>query len=397
MTPSNFPSLSQIPSDRADGRSSWVHRALIFTGLVGRIQPLTLLPAWIALAAIAGWPWRALQLPATVVSAFFLIVDWAMLGLLPVKRRSWGPVTPSLLALTLMRTVLLWIGAWLAPTTTGLAGVAAIQALVSAAAMHATWIEPFRLKLKRIHYHPPHWKDAPPLRVLHISDLHFEGYSPRERALLAQVERLQPDLILLTGDYLNLSSVYNPAAQESARHLLAQLRAPLGVYAVTGSPVVDIAGIVPEIFAGLNIHWLNDQAVTLQHGDNTIRLLGVRTTYDIERDAAALQRLAQPTTDAVFTLLLYHTPDLMPVAAETGVHLYLCGHTHGGQIRLPLYGALATSSRLGKRYEMGLYRSGTCTLYVSCGLGMEGLGAPRARFLAPPEIGLWTFKPRSSH
>jgi predicted MPP superfamily phosphohydrolase len=72
--------------------------------------------------------------------------------------------------------------------------------------------------------------------------------------------------------------------------------------------------------------------------------------------------------------------------------LYLCGHTHGGQIRLPLFGALITSSDFWKRYEMGRYEEGHTTLYVSRGLGMEGMGAPRARFLAPPEIVLWTLK-----
>lgn len=390
----NVSRLPKIPSDRADGNSSWVHRALIITGELGRIQPLKLLPAWIALAAIAGWPWRALQLPAILLSALFCAVDWAMLGLLPVKKRSWGPVTPSLLALTLVRAVLSWSGALLAPTLTSLALVAAIQALVSAAAIHATWIEPFRLTVTRIQYHPPQWKSAPPLKVLHISDLHFEGVSPREQALLAQVKALRPDLILLTGDYLNLSSVYDPAAQAGARAVLAQLRAPLGVYAVTGSPVVDIVGVVPEIFSTLDIHWLNDQAAVIKHGNINIQLLGVRTTYDENRDTAALRRLAQPAQEIDFTALLYHTPDLMPVAAQGGVDLYLCGHTHGGQIRLPFYGALATSSRFGKRYEMGLYREGSCTLYVSRGLGMEGLGAPRARFLAPPEIVLWTFAAR---
>ena len=80
------------------------------------------------------------------------------------------------------------------------------------------------------------------------------------------------------------------------------------------------------------------------------------------------------------------------LAASLGVDLYLCGHTHGGQIRAPLYGALATSSRWGKRYEMGLYRERGTTLYVSRGLGVEGLGAPRARFLAPPEIVLWELR-----
>jgi predicted MPP superfamily phosphohydrolase len=313
------------------------------------------------------------------------------LGLVPVRERSWGPVTPSLLALTLARVAITWSGALLAPTSVGLALVATIQALVSAAAIYATWVEPFRLGVTLREYHPPHWESTLPLKVLHISDLHFEGLSPREKALLVKVTELQPDLILITGDYLNLSSVYDPEAQKGARYLLTSLHAPLGVYAITGSPVVDIVGIVPRIFAESGIHWLDDQAVTIQNADDSIQLLGVRTTYDEDRDATALKRLAQQSSSDCFKLLLYHTPDLMPVAAQVGVDLYLCGHTHGGQIRLPFYGALATSSRFGKRYEMGLYQEGSCTLYVSRGLGMEGLGAPRARFLTPPEVVQWTF------
>ena len=86
------------------------------------------------------------------------------------------------------------------------------------------------------------------------------------------------------------------------------------------------------------------------------------------------------------TVLLYHTPDLIEVAAAEGVDLYLAGHTHGGQIRLPWYGALVTASRYGKRFEAGYYQVGPTQLYVSRGLGFEGLGAPRARFLCPPEI-----------
>lgn len=93
-----------------------------------------------------------------------------------------------------------------------------------------------------------------------------------------------------------------------------------------------------------------------------------------------------------FTLLLYHSPDLMPEAARAGVDLFLAGHTHGGQIRLPLIGALVTSSIYWKRYEMGLYTEGHTRLYVSRGIGMEGLGAPRARFLCPPEIELFELR-----
>ena len=80
----------------------------------------------------------------------------------------------------------------------------------------------------------------------------------------------------------------------------------------------------------------------------------------------------------------------MPEAAGHEIDLYLCGHTHGGQVRLPIIGAVLTSSQLGKRYEMGLYQGGRTHMYVSRGIGLEGLSAPRVRFLAPPEITLVT-------
>jgi predicted MPP superfamily phosphohydrolase len=87
--------------------------------------------------------------------------------------------------------------------------------------------------------------------------------------------------------------------------------------------------------------------------------------------------------------LLYHTPDLAPEAAEAGIDLQLSGHTHGGQVRLPFFGALFAGSLYGKRYEVGRLSEGALTLYVTRGIGMEGKGAPRVRFLSPPEITLW--------
>jgi predicted MPP superfamily phosphohydrolase len=192
-----------------------------------------------------------------------------------------------------------------------------------------------------------------PLRLLHISDIHYEGMSPRESALLAHVEALKPDLIVLTGDYLNLSSVHDPEAQAGVRALLSQLHAPGGVYAITGSPAVDVTDVVPHIFEGLPIRWLNDEITPVSwHGLN-FWLMGVRCTLHPERDSAMLKQLKASIPSAAPILLLYHTPDLMPDAAHLDIDLYLAGHTHGGQLRLPLYGAIFTSSRWGKRYEMG--------------------------------------------
>jgi predicted MPP superfamily phosphohydrolase len=102
-----------------------------------------------------------------------------------------------------------------------------------------------------------------------------------------------------------------------------------------------------------------------------------------------IQRLRQtfdemPSSD--MTVLLFHSPDLILEASELGVDLFLAGHTHGGQIRLPIIGAVVTHSIYGSRYASGLFQEGDTTMYVSRGLGFEGSWLPRARFLCWPEI-----------
>jgi predicted MPP superfamily phosphohydrolase len=76
------------------------------------------------------------------------------------------------------------------------------------------------------------------------------------------------------------------------------------------------------------------------------------------------------------------------------VDLYLCGHTHGGQVALPLYGALVTLSKFGKKYESGMYTVGDTILYVNRGIGMEGGLTPKVRFLARPEITVFDIVPK---
>ncbi|MGC9400576.1 MAG: metallophosphoesterase [Anaerolineae bacterium] len=381
----------EIPHDQ-EGKSSLLHRLFVLTGRLGKITPAQLLPTWVALALIAAWPWGNRRVPAGGIFLLGFLWDRIALALLPVFRRSWGPVTPTLLGLTLVRTGLSWFPARLAPHDVGLALFGGLSLVLNATVTYATWVEPFRVEVTEAELRSPKYVARRPLRLLHLTDLHFEGPSPRERQVLEHVRALAPDLIVLTGDYLNLSSVYDPEAQAGARAFLAQLEAPLGVYAVPGSPVVDVPTIVPGIFQALPIRWLDDEVVRRAWAGSEIQLLGVRCTRDLERDARALRQLVKATSDKALSILLYHTPDLMPEAQRWEIDLYLAGHTHGGQLRVPFYGALFTSSHWGKRYEMGRYEAQGTTLYVSRGLGMEGLGAPRARFLAAPELVLWTLR-----
>jgi hypothetical protein len=126
-------------------------------------------------------------------------------------------------------------------------------------------------------------------------------------------------------------------------------------------------------------------------------------TFPVETAMSGLPRIAEIRSVSKFGL------SVVTVVFEEGTDIYwarqlvaerlteareaipegygdLAGHTHGGQIRLPLFGAVITASEFGKESEQSLYNVGPTTLYVSRGLGMEGKGAPRARFLCPPEI-----------
>jgi predicted MPP superfamily phosphohydrolase len=347
-------------------------------------------------ALVQGLWWRALagDGPAGAVVALyfgFALADGAMLAWLPRRGKSFGPPTPPLLALSALRwgldagfgllTLAGLPAAWL------LLVALALNATATLLATYATWVEPFRLGVTRLTLTTDRLPAGTRLRLVQLSDVHMERTTARDREVLQWVQDLAPDLILLTGDFLNLSYVGEPTAMEHFRAWANQLEARAGIFAVQGTPPVDPDRLMESLFDGLPVRLLRDEHVTLPVGeDGQLVIAGVGAGMTLDEDRARFQRTFADLPRDGFLLLLYHLPDLMPEAAAEGVDLYLAGHTHGGQIRLPLFGAVITSSAYWKRYEMGLFREGRTTLYVSRGLGMEGMAAPRARFLCPPEI-----------
>jgi len=316
-----------------------------------------------------------------------------MLSLLPVLGLSFGPTDLPIVVFVMARILLTALAILLTgpaivlslPLLAGrlLAVAVLLQVALSICAFYGLYIEPFNLKVTELKLPAAQFYPERPLRILQISDLHVEYTSPREREVIERVTQLQPDLIVLTGDYLNLDYTTDPETIAQARLVLEQLHAPLGVYAVKGSVPVDTPEVMRQLFAGTSIRVLDGetQRIRLPLGD--LYLLGVPVAPG---DAGTLKQLAAGLSQGGYKVLLYHTPDLIETASALGIDLYLAGHTHGGQIRLPFYGAVFTSSRYGKRYESGEYRVGETLLYVSRGVGMEGGHMPRIRFLAPPEL-----------
>ena len=354
-----------------------------FDTIVRVVDAVERIPA--VLFALLLWglvlvPFHASWARALLFWGFFL-GDWLLLWALPETGRSFGPPKPPVLMLALMRLPFAFLpGSW----------AWVMQGVGTSLVFYGFWVEPHALRLTHQHLVSDKLATGTRLRLLHLSDLHLERLSPRERRLNRLIGELQPDVIVFTGDFLNLSRVHDRESWADLRSLIGSWRAPLGTYVVRGSPPVDEPEVFEQLLAGMtHIRCLHEERISLGPAQMNFDLLGLPCSHHPHVDGPKLARLMAAGSSSRFTLVLYHSPDLAPQAEALGVDLMLSGHTHGGQVRLPWFGALYTSSLYGKRFEAGRYAMGSGTLYVSRGIGLEGKGSPRVRFLCPPEIVLW--------
>jgi uncharacterized protein len=248
------------------------------------------------------------------------------------------------------------------------------------------WLEPRRLVRREQAVAIDGWPAAlDGLRIAVASDLHIGSpHVPLARlpALVRAINAARADLILLGGDYLVARVVggrFVPA--EQVVRGLSALEAPLGVYAVLGNHDRRRGRAPASVaaFAGGHPQLLENRAMRIERNGAAFWLAGLGDWKHGSPDVPGT--LAQVVDDAP-VIALTHNPDLFPHLPER-IALTVCGHTHIGQVRLPLIGALYTASRHGQRYARGLIREGTKQLFVSAGIGTSWLPL---RFGAPPEI-----------
>jgi uncharacterized protein len=330
---------------------------------------------------------------AVEISIFFcFFADWVLLAGLSILQLSFGTAGLPLLLISSLRLFFFAPALILLPrqplkryAVALLVAVGLFQVALFTVEVDGFYFEPFRLGVTEIPIHAPAFLPDRSLLILQISDLHLERMTKREGEVLALARSLQPDIIVLTGDYVNASYVNDLLTLLETHQLLSRLYAPYGIYAVNGN--LDSPPVMAALFNGLaNIRVLNDELLPLPLPGGTLYILGVTLSSDRVRDDKALEGLMARIPPGAYGILLYHTPDLIRTAAPTGVDLYFAGHTHGGQVRLPIYGAIFTQATDGKKYEMGEYTVGPTTMYVSRGIGMGGELLPRMRFLCPPEM-----------
>jgi predicted MPP superfamily phosphohydrolase len=234
------------------------------------------------------------------------------------------------------------------------------------------------------------------LTLVQLSDLHVGPFVDAGvvRNVVRMTNDLAPDVVVLTGDFVYRSAQYSPACARELR----SLRARHGVYAVLGNHDVwtdanEVAGNLTD--AGVTV--LRNQRTAVEAGGARLWLLGLDDAGYTGRigdsfrpfrlrwqpAAQALERLLDGLPETEPRVLLVHNPDFTEMMPAGQIDLTLCGHTHGGQVRLPLIGAPVMPSCFGQKYARGLVRNANTLVYVNRGIGMTALPV---RFNCRPEI-----------
>lgn len=257
---------------------------------------------------------------------------------------------------------------------------------------YARWVEPFSPRweshtLDIAGLHPA----LEGLRIVQVTDMHLWP-TPEEylREHLAAVMQRRPGLIVLTGDFVSRA---NTRYLDALEQLIGMLSAPRGVFAVMGNHEYGVSNWVPGREPGgfawyadeitrrlsrLGVVVLRNASATIEHGGGTLQVAGLDDLWCHRCDAAAAFAGIDPAHPC---LTLVHNPDAIDLLRDRPTQAILCGHTHGGQVRLPLIGAPLLPVR-NRQFASGLFRLGPQWLYVSRGLGF----IRQVRFNCPPEL-----------
>lgn len=260
----------------------------------------------------------------------------------------------------------------------------AVAAAGTVCLLYSAFIEPQWIEVKRITIQTEKLKKTR-LKIVQISDLHCDKKIRNEEKVVRIINAEEPDIVVFTGDAVNVAEAV-PLFQNTLR----QMKAKIGKYAVRGNwDTWRYAQI--DFFRGTGFQSAEGKTIKAEKDGEIFFISGVSPV-----SSPHVREIVKGFPPSAFSLLLYHYPDLIEEIKDVPVDLYLSGHTHGGQVALPFYGALVTLSRYGKKYEAGLYRinDGQTWLYVNRGLGVEGWPVPPLRFLARPEVTVFTVEPK---
>ena len=259
-----------------------------------------------------------------------------------------------------------------------------LLALIIACGVWGFLIEPNRLIVRQETIAIGNWpKELSGLRIAVISDIHAGGPFINEaklQKLVVETNQAKPDLIVLLGDFMIKDRLYKqPIAPERTAAILKGLSAPLGVFAVMGNHDWWSQADVRESLEQNGIRILENDVGEIKWRNSSFWLAGLA---DLWTQPQHVDETIAKAPSGSPVIAMTHNPDIFPNLPQS-VPLLLAGHTHGGQVNLPLLGRLIVPSRFGQRYAAGAVFENGHHLFVTTGVGTSILPI---RFRVPPEI-----------
>lgn len=262
-----------------------------------------------------------------------------------------------------------------------------LLALFLGRVLHSLLIKPVP---PQVTYHEVSIPNLPPefdgFKIVQLSDLHIGLWiRPKHvRSIVKQVNALDPDVVLMTGDFVSITSRYiEPSIKE-----LSGLRTRNGVFAVLGNhDYWTDAARVTDTLQKSGVDVLFDESRRIEAGDKHIRLLGFDDAWEGNPD---YQKPFEGIQDRDVCLAMAHNPDAILSLHGKPVNLLISGHTHGGLINLPYIGPVFCIGKLPRKYSSGMFTFGDTRLYVSRGIGSGTIAC--VRFRCPPEIPVFVLR-----
>lgn len=226
-------------------------------------------------------------------------------------------------------------------------------------------------------------------RIAFLTDTHVASIMRRAfyREAVAQTMRFQPDLILLGGDFVT----WERHIPLMAEVLLTGLEARDGVYAVLGNH--DYWAGADNVIAAMTargVRFLVNRSIAIRRGHDAISLIGIDEVYRGTPDVDTTFALVDPRLPCIG---VSHHPDIISLLEGRRLDLLVCGHTHGGQIRVPFFGSIVVPSKHEARYASGFHRVERVLMYVSRGIG----AIPPLRILCKPEVATFVLRQRDAY
>lgn len=217
-----------------------------------------------------------------------------------------------------------------------------------------------------------YYEDLPPelegYKIIHLSDLHLDTIAKTEVYIVDKIKDLDYDLCVITGDYRKNDRGKFVHVIDPFKYLVNNIKAKDGIWAVLGNHDTYMMVDFEQELSPLK--FLVNESIEIKKGNSTLNITGTDDPFSYYTDKA-IMALQKARGD--FKLALVHTSELHDVASEQNFNLYLCGHTHAGQICLPGGKPLVTHQKDGKKYLKGLWQDGKMKGYTSAGNGVSGV------------------------